>query len=145
MIGIDTNILLYALHPGSSFNASAVRFLRTVFDSPSERVGITDYVLVELYNHLRNETVMRHPLSPKEASKVVMSYWKYKNVTRIESAPVMDRVWSFASKANFPRRRVFDVRLALTLHHHGVTEFATANVKDFRGLGFEKVWNPLVG
>ena len=25
----------------------------------------------------------------------------------------------------------------------GVTEFAMANVKDFEGLGFRKVWNPL--
>ena len=25
----------------------------------------------------------------------------------------------------------------------GVTEFATMNVKDFEGLGFRKVWNPL--
>jgi hypothetical protein len=24
-----------------------------------------------------------------------------------------------------------------------VTEFATVNVKDFEGLGFRKVWNPL--
>jgi hypothetical protein len=26
----------------------------------------------------------------------------------------------------------------------GVTEFATVNVKDYEGLGFRKVWNPLV-
>jgi len=25
----------------------------------------------------------------------------------------------------------------------GVTEFATLNVKDFQGLGFQRVWNPL--
>jgi hypothetical protein len=25
----------------------------------------------------------------------------------------------------------------------GVTEFATVKVKDFEGLGFRKVWNPL--
>jgi len=25
----------------------------------------------------------------------------------------------------------------------GVTEFATANLKDFFGLGFDRVWNPL--
>jgi hypothetical protein len=26
---------------------------------------------------------------------------------------------------------------------HGVTRFATANMKDFQGLGFDQVWNPL--
>jgi hypothetical protein len=25
----------------------------------------------------------------------------------------------------------------------GVTELATVNVKDFEGLGFRKVWNPI--
>ncbi|MFM8358316.1 MAG: hypothetical protein ACKOET_07130 [Verrucomicrobiota bacterium] len=30
------------------------------------------------------------------------------------------------------------------LRHDGVTEFATANVKDFEGFGFERVWNPLL-
>jgi hypothetical protein len=29
------------------------------------------------------------------------------------------------------------------LLHHGVTEFATANVKDFAKVGFKRVWNPL--
>ena len=38
---------------------------------------------------------------------------------------------------------VFDARLALTLRHHGVTAFATANEKDFQEFGFERLWNPL--
>jgi hypothetical protein len=37
---------------------------------------------------------------------------------------------------------VGDVRLGETLLHHGVAHFATANVKGFEGLGFEKVWPP---
>jgi len=47
-----------------------------------------------------------------------------------------------AGEAGFARRHIIDLRLALTLQHHGVTELATANVKDFEGLGFERVWNP---
>jgi len=30
------------------------------------------------------------------------------------------------------------------LQHHGVTHFATANVKHFRDFGFEQVWNPML-
>jgi len=48
-----------------------------------------------------------------------------------------------AAAPGFARRRVFDARLGLTLLHHGVTEFATANVKDFAGLGFQRVFSPL--
>jgi len=44
----------------------------------------------------------------------------------------------------FARRRLFDTRTALSLRHHGVTEFATANVKDFGDFGFTRVWNPLL-
>lgn len=56
----------------------------------------------------------------------------------------MDEVWLLAGKQGLARRRLFDVRLALTLKHHGVTHFATANVKDFQDLRFERVWNPLL-
>jgi uncharacterized protein len=101
-------------------------------------------VLVELYVHLRNPVVMAQPLSAAKARDLVTSYWKIPNVMRVENANVMDDVWSLAGSKNFSRRRIFDARLALTLRHAGVTHFATANVKDFQGLGFEKVWNPLV-
>ena len=144
MIGIDTNLLLYSLNPASEWHASAVSFLRQHFGVPSVRVAITDYVLVELYVHLRNPVVMADPLSAKAARDLVTSYWKIPNVMRIENATVMDDVWALAGGKNFARRRIFDARLALTLRHGGVTHFATSNVKDFQGWGFEKVWNPLL-
>ena len=51
--------------------------------------------------------------------------------------------WAHGTRSGF--RRIIDARLALTLRHHGVTDFATANAnaKDFAGFGFERVWNPL--
>jgi uncharacterized protein len=144
MIGIDTNVLLYSLNPTSEWHSRAVNFLRQHFGIPSVRVAITDYVLVELYVHLRNPVVMAQPLSAGKARDLVRSYWKIPNVMRVENANVMDEVWSLAGTKNFARRRIFDARLALTLRQAGVTQFATANVKDFQGLGFEKVWNPLL-
>lgn len=144
MIGIDTNLLLYSLNPTSEWHSRAVNFLRQNLGIPSVRVAITDYVLVELYVHLRNPVVMAQPLSAAKARDLVTSYWKIPNVMRVENANVMDDVWSLAGSKNFARRRIFDARLALTLRNAGVTHFATANVKDFQGLGFEKVWNPLV-
>jgi uncharacterized protein len=49
-----------------------------------------------------------------------------------------------AGQQGFASRRIFEARLAIALRSHGVTDFATANVKDFAGFGFAKVWNPLV-
>jgi predicted nucleic acid-binding protein len=56
---------------------------------------------------------------------------------------IMEPAWTAAAAPRFARRRIYDARLALTLRHHGVTEFATSNVKDFQGFGFTRVWNPL--
>jgi toxin-antitoxin system PIN domain toxin len=142
MLGIDTNLLLYSLSPKSRFHEASRRFLKHAFRE--ERVVISDLVLVELYLHLRNPVVMRSPLSPMEATSTVRSFLGFPSVTRAEAAPVMDKVWEWAAKPRFARRRIIDLRLALTLQHHGVTRFATANVKDFQGVGFEKVWDPTV-
>jgi toxin-antitoxin system PIN domain toxin len=143
MLGIDTNILLYSLNPASAFHKKSQEFLKECFSNEIQGVAIADYVLVELYVLLRNERVMKRPLGAAEAVELVTSYWKIPSVMRIEGAAVMDRVWKSAAEKNFPRRRIFDARLGETLRHHRVTHLATANVKDFEGLGFEKVWNPL--
>jgi hypothetical protein len=43
----------------------------------------------------------------------------------------------------FPRRRTYDLVLAVTLRSNGVTELYTRNVVDFRGAGFIRVINPI--
>lgn len=144
MIGIDINLLLYSLNPVSEWHGRAMSFLREHLGVSTVRVAIADCVLVELYVHLRNPVVMARPLSAAAARDLVTSYWKIPNVMRIENAAVMDDVWALAGGRDFARRRIFDARLALTLRHGGVTRLATSNVKDFQGLGFEKVWNPLL-
>lgn len=55
----------------------------------------------------------------------------------------MNQVWKFAARQGFAMRRIIDARLALTLRLHGVVEFAASNVKDFKGFGFPRLWNPL--
>ena len=54
----------------------------------------------------------------------------------------MEDVWTQAAKAGFAFRRIIDLRLAQTLLHHGVTEFATSNEKDFAGQGFAQSLEP---
>ena len=53
-------------------------------------------------------------------------------------------IWREASQDGFAYRKIFDVRLAATLLHHGALDFATRNTKDFAGLGFARVWDPLI-
>ena len=58
--------------------------------------------------------------------------------------PVMERVWQTASGNGFAYRRIFDIRLAETLLHHGVETFATRNLKDFAGYGFTRIFDPCI-
>ena len=141
MIGIDTNLLLYALHPGVAEHQCAREFLTRC--GTDQSVIMCDLVLAELYQLIRNPVILGREIPPAEAVDIIQRFRHNPNWLIAENAPVMDEVWRHASKEGFARRRLFDVRLALTLQHHGGTHFATANVKDFEGLGFEKVWNPL--
>jgi predicted nucleic acid-binding protein len=109
-------------------------------------VVVSEFVLVELYRLLRNAAVVSRPLSAPEAAAVV-ARWRahpsWRVVGEPEGASIYQPLWQIAGRAGFASRRIFDVRLALSLQAAGVREFATANVRDFADLGFERVWNPL--
>jgi toxin-antitoxin system PIN domain toxin len=142
MIGIDTNILAYARIESSPSHKAAVGFLEGLGES--REVVISELVLVELYLLLRNEKVLSPPLSATEAVHECHILRAHPRWQLIDSAEVMRDVWPLAAQEGFARRRIFDARLAKTLQSHGVIEFATANTKDFEGLGFGRVWNPLI-
>lgn len=145
MTGIDANILLYAYAADAPEHAAAHAFLVDL--APREDVAVSEFSLAEFYLLLRNPAVLKSPLSAAAAVKVIDRYRRHP-VWRIPGFPpnsreLHDQLWNFARKAQFPRRRLYDVRTALSLIALGVTEFATANLKDFQGLGFKRVYNPL--
>lgn len=108
-----------------------------------DEMVICELVLVELYLLLRNEKIIYKKLSPQVICTLINKFRTHPTWRLIENAPVMTEVWKQTATQQFARRRIFDIRLAFTLQHHGVKQFATANTKDFKGLGFDKVWNPL--
>ena len=141
MVGIDTNILAYARLQDSPHHQSAVHFLEGL--GGNSTVVIAELVLVELYLLLRNDKILSPSLTAAEAVKECQLIRAHPKWQLVDSADVMKEVWPIAASEGFARRRIFDVRLAKTLQSHGVTDFATANIKDFEGLGFHRVWNPL--
>ena len=141
MIGIDTNILIYARATGSPWKKEAGAFLEGL--AADTDVVVAELILVEYYMALRNPAVFSPPLGAKEAAAECRIFRHHPSWALVEHADVMDRVWREAAKAGCSRRRIIDIRLAFTLQAHGVTQFATANTKDFAGLGFDRVWNPL--
>jgi uncharacterized protein len=141
MLSMDTNILLYAYNRDCSEHAAATTFL--VECASRNDVAICELVLVELYQLLRNPAVLERPLGAPDAAEVCQAFRRNPRWALIENAPVMNRVWEFAGQPGVARRRMFDARLGFTLRHHGIDEFATRNTKDFDGIGFERVWDPI--
>jgi toxin-antitoxin system PIN domain toxin len=142
MLSFDTNIAEYAANSASPFHPQALDFIQSLV--ARKDVAICELVLVELYLKLRNEKIFSRPLSAEKAGAVCQSYRKNRSWVLIKSAPVMEEVWRQAAAGQFAFRRIIDLRLALKLCHHGVTEFATANEKDFQSAGFRRIWNPLL-
>ena len=142
MIGIDTNILIYARVATAPLHAKAVAFVEQLTAEPG--VVMAELVLVELYIALRNPAILLPPLDAMSAAAECQHFRSHPHWALAENAEVMSAVWQDAAVAGFARRRIIDVRLARTLLAHGVTDFATVNERDFQGLGFARVWNPLV-
>ena len=141
MISFDTNLLVYAANLDADECPAARRFLEKM--ATREDVVVCELMLVEAYLKLRNAHIMRHPFTALEAAAYCQTFRTHPRWMLVESAPVMNGLWSQAAHKNFAIRRIIDARLALTLRHFGVTEFATANGKDFGDFGFTRVWNPL--
>jgi predicted nucleic acid-binding protein len=110
-------------------------------------VAICELVLVELYVLLRNPAVLNKPLDSDDAVTLIQSFRQHPSWVLIdypgETSSLMNEVWRLAAQPNIGRRIVFDARLAFTLRHYGVTEFATRNESHFRDFGFTRLWNPL--
>jgi predicted nucleic acid-binding protein len=146
MLSIDANLLLYSYSEASPHHAAALQFIESV--SVREDVALSEFVLTEFYLLLRNPVVLTSPLTAPQAVAVIQSYRQHPR-WKVFGFPPTTRelhagLWEHASAHGFARRRIYDARTALSLRAFGVTDFATANVKDFGGFGFTKVWNPLV-
>lgn len=145
MTSCDTNILYAALDSRSVHHDRARAFLDGMRNAAD--FAICELVLVELYGLLRNPAVSRTPCSAAEAAALVTRFrthprWQTLDYPGPQSG-VMRDFWNRVAAPSFPYRRIYDLRLALTLRHGGIRAFATRNTKDFQGLGFDRVWDPL--
>jgi len=140
MRSIDTNIFLYALNADCPEYGAA----RAVVDELARAtdVVVCDLVLVELYLLVRNPAVVTTPLDAADAADACIRLRRNPRWRIAECGEVMERVWTLARGRSFARRRIIDARLAFTVQQHGVSEWITRNVDDFRDLGFERLRNP---
>ena len=144
MISIDTNILLPLVDEDHPQHEKAAAFEESLKEQSD--LAISELVLLELHNLLRNPVVMTRPLGAAAAVDVCEAFRQHPHWQLVGFPPdsrlFHDTFWPRLRSRDFARRRSFDWRLALTLLQAGVTAFATVNVKDFDGFGFERVWCP---
>ena len=145
MISLDTNILLPAVESSNPDHIRAAAFVESLQDRND--VAISEFILLELYGLLRNPAVLAKPLTPAAAVDVCEAFRHHPRWQVIgfppEGRAFHDTLWPRLREKSFARRRAYDWRAALSMLRLGVKEFATVNVKDFQGMGFAKVWNPL--
>ncbi len=145
MISIDSNILFPAIETENPNHQAAAGFLK-VLHLRSD-VALSEFMLIEVYQLLRNPATMRQALSPSEAESVCQTYRRHPRWRLIgfpsDTHAFHDALWPRLAERQFARRRAYDWRMALSLMRQGVTEFATVNIKDFADFGFSRVWNPL--
>ena len=144
MTAFDTNILFPALEPSHADHGAARAFLGRL---QAEGGGVLcELVLVETYVLVRNPAICARPLDGPAATALIQTLRRNPRWQLVDyPGGVMEDVWNLSAAPGFARRRVFDARLAVTLLHHGVTEFATRSTSHFEGLGFARVWDPLEG
>ena len=145
MLSIDTNLLLYCYSEAAPQHDAARQFIESL--SVREDVALSEFILTEFCLLLRNPAVLAKPLTAPEAVAVIQSYRQHPR-WQVLGFPPLSRelhtnLWQRAAAPGIARRRIYDTRTALALRAFGVTEFATANVKDFKGFGFVKLWNPI--
>jgi hypothetical protein len=145
MISIDTNILFAAIDADHALHSKASAFIDSFQDR--DDVVISEFMLLELYSLLRNPVVLTKPLSASAAVDVCEAFRQHPKWQVIgfppDSRSFHDQFWPRLRGRDFARRRAYDWRAGLSLIQQGVTEFATVNLRDFQGFGFERVWNPL--
>lgn len=143
MISADSNLFVYAADPDCDHHDAS----RAFFESPrimSSEFVVCELVLVEIYMLLRNPAVFHKPYTAKQAAVYCGKLRCNPAWDIVDYDPeISPKLWSWARQTRAGFRQIIDARIALTLRHHGVTDFATRNTKHFKGFGFQRVWNPL--
>ena len=144
MLTADTNLFIHAADPDSPSHERARAFFSDVARGDEEFV-LCELVLIELYMQLRNPAIFVRPYKARESAAYCQALKRNPQWRCVDyDASIAPRLWAWAASTKAGFRQVIDARLGLTLRHHGVTAFATANVRHFTTFGFERLWNPLV-
>lgn len=140
---IDVNLMLYGSDQSSPFYSRARAFLESCAenDEPLYVCYLTLMAYVRMSTHPR---IFTNALTPDEAMGNVRGLAGLPHVRLIAERNGFLEIYREVTKSVPVRANLVpDAHLASILRQHGVSTLYTANVDDFRKLGFTDVRNPL--
>lgn len=141
MVGIDTNILLYAHDRSSTLFEPAKQFIASFCEQGI--IGLTDLSLLEFYSVITDGRKISNPLLPSEAAEIIDDILSADEFDVFcFNRSILKKTLSYACKNNISRFGINDVYIAQTLAHYGIDKIYTANIKDFKKYDFIKAINP---
>ncbi len=143
LCSLDTNVLVYAANEDAAEHQPARELIAGALQEPSKWM-LADQVLFELYQALRNPKILQNPLSAEASAEQLDFLHKQSGFLRCcYDVRCWNSIYEILSRPETPRQRTFDVVLGVTLARNGVTHFYTRNPKDFAGIEFKEVINPI--
>jgi len=132
MIGIDTNILLYAFNVTSPHNAVAKKTLETLL-SQKEEVAFTDIVMFEFVAQATRINTPGPSPTAGQAIAQLENWLSAKSAEVIRSKPGdFTTIARLCLELGRTGQNIFDLQVAAICIDNGVTEFVTGDK------GFEK-------
>ena len=140
---IDVNLMLYGADASSPFHSRARAFLEACArsDEPLYLCYLTLMAFVRMSTHPR---IFTNALTPAEAIGNVRALAELPHARLIAERDGFLDVYREVTKSVAVRANLVpDAHLASILKQHGISTLYTANVDDFRKLGFSDIRNPL--
>lgn len=142
MIGVDTNILVYAHRRDSAFHGPAADRLRWLCEGSVPWV-LPWPCLYEFWNIATHPRIFRSPSSPAQARDQIRAWIHAPTCHLIGELPATVDDLDRLVDGEIRGPRVHDARIALICHAHGVEELWSAD-RDFSRFPWLRTINPLV-
>lgn len=142
MIAVDTNILVYAHRPESTWHASARELMRGLAEG-NERWALPSHCLHEFFGIVTHPRIYRPATPATHAIDQIEAWLSSPSVVVLqEDAATWTFVRVLLRAAPFVGGAIHDARVAAVCLQHKVTELWT-NDRDFAGFAPLRARNPL--
>jgi len=131
LIGLDTNVLIYADDPSSPNHLKAKSYLEDALRG-SLNICLSHQILAEYFSVITSPKTVKSPLRVEDAKERILFLNKTRAIKKIyPKRSTLKRCVKFCATKNIVGVRIFDALYATTLLDNRVQKLLTQNVKDF--------------